>query len=101
MCYRGSQKSPKWIDTEPGVCSSSSVRRLSIVQHDNPASFTTVCELEADLSQLPKIASWDPSGNMYYTVKYGLVLKLGLTELQAQLRWFEAVGILLFTFDAY
>jgi len=49
--------------------------------------------MQVDLSHVPKIASRNPAGDMYFTIKYELVLIFGLTELQAQLRWFKHVGI--------
>ena len=46
-----------------------------------------------DLSQAPKIARRNPAGDLYYIVTCEFVLIFGLTELQAQLRWFEDVSI--------
>ena len=48
--------------------------------------------MQADLSQIPKTTRRNPAGNMYYTIQYDLVLVFGLTEFQAQVRWFEHVG---------
>lgn len=91
MCYRGSQSNPTWIDTDPGACSSLFIPLLFNSQTSQSANFTILCQLEADLSQIPKTANRNPAGNMYYTIRYGLVLIFGLTEIQAQLQWLEDV----------
>jgi uncharacterized protein (DUF885 family) len=62
-------------------------------QHDYPGNFTTVCEMQVDLSQVPQIAKPASAGGKYYTIDYDVILIFGLTELQAQVRWFEGVSI--------
>jgi hypothetical protein len=99
MCYRGSQQKPEWIDTDPGI----QLFQLPFPPSNkkNTDAFTTVCNLEADLSLIPKTVQSRPDGGTFYTMYYDLVLVFGLTELQAQMRWFENVGVPSLFFETY
>ena len=90
MCYRGSQKKPSWIDSDPGKYAFFEIQRL--IYLFLAANFTTLCEMQVDLSEIPKITKRN-AGKTYYTIEYDLVLVFGLTEFQAQVRWLENVGI--------
>jgi hypothetical protein len=70
-CYRGTLKDPKWMDVERD-------------------QFTTLCTLVADISRVPKVPVKNINGSTYYSVDYDVILNFGLTELQAQLRWWES-----------
>jgi len=69
-CYRGALTDPKWRDVES-------------------ENYTTLCTLVGDISRVPKVPVKNASGNTYYSVDYDVILNFGLTELQAQLRWWE------------
>jgi hypothetical protein len=70
MCYRGYQKNPEWTDAEPDL-------------------FTSICTLVADVSRVPRQMRVGEGGGKYYSITFDVVVKFGLTELQAQLRWWE------------
>ncbi|KAF9523663.1 hypothetical protein CPB83DRAFT_862441 [Crepidotus variabilis] len=70
MCYRGELTEPRWLDTDA----------------DN---YTTLCTLTADLSKVPSTPQTSPSGKTYYCVTFEVVILFGLTELQAQMKWWE------------
>jgi len=74
LCYRGSQINPIWADTEP-------------------ANFTKLCDLEVDLSQIPKSVIRLSARRTYYSSECDLVLIFGLTELRAQVRWLGEDGV--------
>lgn len=60
-------------------------------QDAEPAMFTILCEVEADLSSCGGITrrqKFDGSG-VYYTASFDVVLLIGLTELKAQIAWDE------------
>lgn len=52
--------------------------------------FTRLCTIQADTSQIARKPKKGTIGD-YYTQEFDIVLLCGLTELQAQLRWFENV----------
>ncbi|EMD33097.1 hypothetical protein CERSUDRAFT_98705 [Gelatoporia subvermispora B] len=68
-CYKGKFKNPQWTDTEPGM-------------------FTTLCNITGDISDIPMVPKKGPLG-AYYSQSFDVVLSFGLTELKAQLRWFD------------
>lgn len=70
VCYRGAEENPEWVD------------------HD-ASNFTILCTLVADLSNVPLKPRRNSKGEVYYIVTFDIVMKFGLTELQAQLRWLE------------
>ncbi|PIL34591.1 hypothetical protein GSI_03370 [Ganoderma sinense ZZ0214-1] len=70
ICYRG-RDTPKWTDVDREM-------------------FTHLCTVHADTSQVVRQPKRGPIGT-YYTQRFEIVLLCGLTELQAQLRWFENV----------
>ncbi|KAM5545516.1 hypothetical protein V8D89_000554 [Ganoderma adspersum] len=68
ICYRGKDV-PRWQDV-------------------NPDLFTRLCTISADTSQVARQSKKGAIGG-YYTQDFEIVLSCGLTELEAQLRWFE------------
>ncbi|KAF9523664.1 hypothetical protein CPB83DRAFT_862443 [Crepidotus variabilis] len=70
MCYRGEVKDPKWLD----------------VDADN---YTTLFTLSTNSESVPRKTQRTSSGKTFYSVEYEVVILFGLTELQAQLRWFD------------
>lgn len=89
MCYRGTQNKPKWLDTDPGGYHGLST---DLSEHHGTGNFTTLCEMQVDLSQVPKTTKRN-AGKMYYSIEYDLILIFGITEFQAQVRWFEHVSL--------
>jgi hypothetical protein len=55
-------------------------------------NFTTLCTLVADISRVSKKPVKNANGTTYFTLDYDVVLNFGLSELQAQLRWWEGVS---------
>ncbi|EKM51017.1 uncharacterized protein PHACADRAFT_32060 [Phanerochaete carnosa HHB-10118-sp] len=85
--YRGKDKCPRWVDTEPGA----SVAQRALPCHiSSPATefFSQICTVYADTSRVLKKKRNGPKG-AYYTQDYDVVILCGATELQAQIRWFE------------
>ncbi|KAH7883408.1 hypothetical protein F5I97DRAFT_237833 [Phlebopus sp. FC_14] len=73
VAYRGKLANPCWTDEERD-------------------SFTTLCSIRADTSKLAH--SMQPhylpdGGGTYYSILFYVVLLFGLTELKAQISWFE------------
>ncbi|KAF8959252.1 hypothetical protein BDZ97DRAFT_1667388 [Flammula alnicola] len=59
----------------------------------DPNMYSTLCEVKADLSRIPKLPKISNySRSKYYTVDYDIVLSLGLTEMKAHICWKENVS---------
>ena len=62
--------------------------------HLSAVHFSGLCEVTADMTKLK--SSTKPQTNhrgvRYYTLRYDIVLLLGLTELKAQIAWMENVS---------
>jgi len=58
--------------------------------------YTTLCKLEADISRVARQPRLKANGEKYYSISFDVVMKFGLTELQAHLRWMEEVKETLF-----
>jgi hypothetical protein len=48
--------------------------------------FSTLCTVEADTSQVPRMPRYGSQG-VYYRIDFDVILSFGLTELKAQLSW--------------
>ncbi|KIJ08851.1 hypothetical protein PAXINDRAFT_88280 [Paxillus involutus ATCC 200175] len=74
LAYRGSLLRPTWMDMEA-------------------ASFTKMCTVIADTSELISSMSPPPSldGGIYYRLDIDVILLFGLTELKAQISWKHGV----------
>lgn len=59
------------------------------------ATFSTLCWVRADTSNVRKDRNVGPIG-FYYRQDFKVVLKCGLTELEAQISWLEDVRILIY-----
>ncbi|PBK90614.1 hypothetical protein ARMGADRAFT_1166925 [Armillaria gallica] len=70
ICYRGSQKDPRWMDTEE-------------------AKYKVLCRVTADAREAAKSLELQrrPDGKSFFKFDYELVLVFGLTELQAYVSW--------------
>jgi len=71
MCYKGNLQEPKWLDIER-------------------SSFSTLCSIHADLSELsrtlsPKKSALDQSD--YYAIDFEVIMLFGQTELKALISW--------------
>ncbi|EPT00710.1 hypothetical protein FOMPIDRAFT_150495 [Fomitopsis schrenkii] len=79
ISYRGSKTDPRWTDEEPGM-------------------FTTLCTVRST----PAAASWHkgngPKGP-YRWQKFVVILQLGLTEMKAQVAWWENVSPATLVYD--
>ena len=73
IAYRGIDTDPRWLDEDEENC-----------------AFSTLCTIRADLSAVPATENSQADGSeVYYSIKYSVVLLFGLTELKAQLSWSE------------
>ncbi|KAG9312597.1 hypothetical protein JVU11DRAFT_6994 [Chiua virens] len=73
VAYRGKVLNPSWVDTERDA-------------------FATLCSVHADTSKLAQ--SMQPhhlpdGGGTYYSIMFYVVLLFGLTELKAQISWYD------------
>ncbi|EIW80615.1 hypothetical protein CONPUDRAFT_125441 [Coniophora puteana RWD-64-598 SS2] len=74
LAYRGSDADPRWTD-------------------DDNASFTRLCTVRADTSELAKsLRPRTAPGRTYYELEFEVVLLFGLTELRAQISWRDSSG---------
>jgi len=77
-CYKGSASDPQWIDSEPD-------------------QFGHLCTIQADVSHVPKLPRRTPSlyiqgsdrNSCFFQQRFRVVLLFGMTELKAQIRWYE------------
>jgi hypothetical protein len=65
-----------------------------MLTYSNSASFSTLCRIRADLSELsrtlrPKKSPVDQSN--YYQIEFDVIILFGHTELKAQISWKEKV----------
>jgi hypothetical protein len=95
ICYKGALKEPQWRDIEPCM-TVHCYCRLKLIS-SNPASFSTLCKIHADLSKLsrtlrPRKSSLDRSD--YYTIDFEVIMLFGLTELKALVSWKYEVVLL-------
>ncbi|KAF9523665.1 hypothetical protein CPB83DRAFT_657624 [Crepidotus variabilis] len=67
-CYRGDLENPEWVDQDAN-------------------NFTTLFTLSTNSEDVPRTKKYTWAGKSFYMVKYDLVIKFGLTELQAYLEW--------------
>jgi len=87
MCYKGNLQEPKWLDIERCMV----VRCwISLTLTSSPASFSTLCSIHADLSELsrtlsPRKSALDRSD--YYVIDFEVIMLFGLTELKALISW--------------
>ena len=68
---------------------SESWRNFFFRTHDTKDSFETLCHVAADISAAPFTSSVGSSGERCYYREFDVVLLVGLTELKAQIRWFN------------
>ncbi|KAI6046254.1 hypothetical protein EDC04DRAFT_2598079 [Pisolithus marmoratus] len=68
VCYRGNSQNPRWADSEP-VCAPSTRTHLESPRHSARAEVF--------------------AGIQFYRQRFSIVLKFGLTELEAQISWVE------------
>ncbi|KZT03737.1 uncharacterized protein LAESUDRAFT_814408 [Laetiporus sulphureus 93-53] len=67
--YKGSERSPRWMDEEPEM-------------------YDTLCTIRADISHIPTVRKRGLQGD-YYEQRTKMIFLFGLTELKAQLSWME------------
>ncbi|KIJ08849.1 hypothetical protein PAXINDRAFT_88277 [Paxillus involutus ATCC 200175] len=84
LVYRGNLLRPVWVDKEA-------------------ASFTKLCTVIADTSNLVNSISPQPSlgGGTYYSLDFDVILLFGLTELKAQISWEHLVCLSTFITHTY
>jgi len=71
IVYRGSLSSPTWVD-------------------GYEAEYTTLCSVYADTSALTQsLKEKEQNGRKFFRINFDVILLFGLTELQAQIRWFQ------------
>ncbi|KAF8883232.1 hypothetical protein BD779DRAFT_878374 [Infundibulicybe gibba] len=71
LCYQGRKPDPQWLDVDSD-------------------DYSTFCTITAHIPKTCAVTRRAPgSGKLYYTVSFSIVLAFGLTELQAQVAWWE------------
>ena len=61
--------------------------------HTPKDGFETLCHVAADVSAAPSTRKVGRFGKICYDREYDVVLLVGLTELKAQIRWFNNVTV--------
>jgi hypothetical protein len=95
MCYKGDLQDPKWLDIE-GCTASRCWTRLTLTS-SNLASFSTLCTIHPDLSELSRTLSPQKSAidqSDYYRIDFEVIILFGQTELKAQISWKHKVRTL-------
>ncbi|KZV77357.1 hypothetical protein PENSPDRAFT_679530 [Peniophora sp. CONT] len=59
---------------------------------EEPANFSTLCEIEANLKKAPRTECEGPLGK-YFVIEAAIVLSFGLTEFKAELAWKDKSGV--------
>ena len=57
--------------------------------HDRKDKFETLCHVVADLSAAPYTRKVGNSGEVCYYREFDVALLVGLTELKAEIRWYD------------
>ena len=100
ICYIGDSINPQWMDGEPGM-----VRLLGLpflvpyLTSKYKEKYKTLCAIEADVSNVPVFPLKRSSVNFtqaesarpYYRRKFWVILSFGMTEMKAEVKWFEGV----------
>jgi hypothetical protein len=64
--------------------------------------YSTLCYVEGDLSRVPKPGKYSHHiHDLFYQVKFDVILSLGLTEFKAFIAWKENVRDLFLNFSHY
>lgn len=61
--------------------------------HDSKDRFETLCRVVADISAARCTRTVGKSGKICYFQEYDVVLLVGLTELKAEIRWFDSTTV--------
>jgi hypothetical protein len=93
ISYKGALKEPRWLNVEQCLAFHR-WSKLTLIS-SNSASFSTLCTIHADLSELsrtllPQKSVLDRSD--YYQVDFEVIILFGLTELKAQISWKHKVS---------
>ena len=93
-CYRGNGACPSWKDVDPGQSYRAvPINNFNITLIFPLENFEEFCHVSADLSQIPLIPETNDSGFTFYRVQFDIILLFGLTEIQAQMGWYENVSL--------
>jgi hypothetical protein len=97
ICYVGDLANPQWMDTEPGrvFYLTSLVPQLTGCKD----KYRTLCAVRADVSNVPVFPlkrsaihfTQAESARPFYRQKFWVVLSFGMTEMKAEVKWFEGV----------
>lgn len=95
MSYRGTKLNPKWTDEEPGQTLSlrSVVIDWNLKGLPLPDMFPVLCSIKAT----PAASSWKRStatNGPYWWQDFDVILLLGLTEVKAQISWWDNVRVI-------
>lgn len=93
LSYNGRNASPRWLDVDAGVL-------LPKIRFFPPSkslgNYVSICRVEAVLPTSAITTEQRADGRCYYQVTYEVLLRLGLTEMKAQIAWTDStVGLLL------
>ena len=90
--YDGGQKDPKWMDVQQGMVFGSMVICV-FGAYEPKDKFEVLCHVAADISGAPCQLGRGRSGRTCYVQMFDVVLLVGLTELKAEIRWFDAATV--------
>ena len=90
--YDGDQKEPQWIDFQRGTVFDS-VMICTFGAHDPKDKFEILCYVTANISGAPYQLGRGRFGRVCYVHAFDVVLLVGLTELKAEIRWFDAATV--------
>ena len=90
--YDGGRKEPQWMDVQQGMAFGS-MTNCELVTHSPKGKFEVLCHVAASLSGAPCELERGRSGKMCYIRTFDVVLLVGLTELKAEIRWFDTIAV--------
>lgn len=92
ICYRGTQASPYWMDEDPSMPEVLLISQYAHIGADHLDSYWPLYTVRADTSGIYKHKLLGTKG-FYHLIVFDIVLTVGLTTLQAQIRWKERENV--------
>ena len=90
--YDGGRKEPQWMDVQQSMTFCSMVI-CELGTHSPKGKFEVLCHVAASLSGAPCELERGRFGKMCYIRTFDVVLLVGLTELKAEIRWFDTIAV--------
>ena len=90
--YDGGRKEPQWMDVQQSMAFGS-MTICELGTHSPKDKFEVLCHVAASLSGAPCELERGRFGKMCYIRTFDVVLLVGLTELKAEIRWFDTIAV--------